>query len=268
MSNTNKLSIIIPGHDSYKDIVNLYMSLLNKNWVDCRYNIYWSNCVEKSDYENLNVINNGNDATFSRRLLNALINIETKYVLMNVEDFLYTKVINSEEIEDILNIMEKSNYIFCKLSPDNNYKRDRDNANDYTYHSRNDRPYGLCINSGVFNREYLISIIPNENWNAWELENYWLKLAKEGKCNGCIYDDRDVLNLVHLIEKGKMIPSSIKIISSLGIDIAFINRPIQTKKEVYRSKLISIFGEKCPNKIRVVIKKILNKSGIRTTTKY
>ena len=37
----NLLSIIIPAHDSYKDIVQVFESSI-KNWKDCTYRIYWT----------------------------------------------------------------------------------------------------------------------------------------------------------------------------------------------------------------------------------
>ena len=78
----NKMTILVPAHDSYFDVAEIFFRELKNNWNNCSYPIVWTN--EKLTFDNLNikVINNGENSTFCGRIKNALKFINSEYILL------------------------------------------------------------------------------------------------------------------------------------------------------------------------------------------
>ncbi len=263
----NRITILIPGHDDYIDIVNLYLWGKKKFWNDCPYDTIWTNCGSILNLEGCSIICNDANASFCSRLYNALRKIKTKYVLLNIEDFLYSKKINTKDVENLLDLMDKNKYNFCALLP-NKDMRGYKNGTNGIFISDYNKPYGLCLNIGIFNREYLLDLISDLSWTGWDLENKMLKMANNNELNGCIYNNNDIFGIFHLIYKGKIVPKSKKSLELKGYDFHDISRPSMTRKEILNRTIIGGVGKICPKVFRKTIKKLLNKVGVSTVTKY
>ncbi len=266
----NAMSIVIPAHDNYKEIVELYVRALRKNWADCPFEVIWSNGEESLDDGNVKVINCGLNASFCQRVLRALEEADTEYILLTIEDLIISDKVDNNDIELILKVMQEKKYNFCKIGRSMLYKRVPSDP-DYPFVkiADPDLPYGLSINCGIFKFDFLKEIIKNDEWSPWELENYCLLLTKEKKLKGCIYDSRDILHIEHLISKGKIIPTGEKNLKKNGIDINLSSKwQRQTLKERLRCAFIGKMSVLVPKNMRESAKKVASKIGIKTTSKY
>lgn len=266
----SKLTIVVPAHDSYKEIVDLYIKALKKNWSDCPYRIIWANGIEELESDELDVINCGADATFCQRLMKALDDVDTDYVLLTIEDLIISKAVNTQDIETLLECMERNDYKYCKLLNSNKYRNShKDSDYPYVRIAESDMPYGLSINCGIFKTDYLKSLVLDLNWTPWDLENYFLLKAKNKQLEGCIYDSRDSLNLVHLIAKGKIIPTSERKLDRRGIYVNLSTKwERQSMREYISFNFISLMLCIIPKNMRGRAKKIASAIGIKTVTKY
>lgn len=264
----DKLSIIIPAHDSHKDIVLLFWKCCERFWNDCPYKIFWTNCKEELQDTEIEIIHNRTDAMFSERLLTALSVVKNDYVLLWVEDFLPTKTIHTHDIEKVLEYMDEHQSNYCGLLRSTKRLMKRDTEESYIYHIRNNRPYGISINCGIFRRNYLISLIRNKNWSVWELESSLLKMAASGKIEKSIYLKDGIGNLVNYLFKGKIDPIAERKLTRSGVDLSFIKRERLPLKQLAHRSLISFGSWLCPVGCRKTMKQLASKFGIKIESEF
>lgn len=267
---SKKLTIVIPAPDMNKEIVELYMSALEKNWTDCPYDIVWVNEEETLNNSRVLIINCGKNATFCERIATALRQIDSKYILLTMEDFVISNSVNTFNIEQLLECMEEYSYVFCKIGPSKLYKNAETNQKySWIKISQNNLSYGLSINCGLFEKQYLENLIKDEKWGPWDFENFCLYLAQRGMLNGCVYDSRDILHIVHLISKGKIIRAGERKLIRNGILVSLGDKwNRQSIYEGIRDKVFSIMEIVIPQKNRKLAKSIAKKIGIKTSSRY
>lgn len=262
------MAIIIPAHDSHKDVVEVFLKSLEKFYPDCPYEIYWSNCGEMIRDRRVKIIKNNRDSSFCSRLKNALNCIAADYVWLWVEDYIPTRRIQQQEILLDLRYMFKNNCNACRIFKANKRFMKRDRKYPYLYHIAGNMPYGVAINSGIFKREFLQSIIKDDSWNVWELENSCLEMANASLLSGCIYDGRRPGELAHLLYKGKMFKGARRRIEKAGIGLSHIKRDDLPFQESLRVFILSFFGSRCPLVFRKAIKKAVKRMGVKIASEY
>lgn len=264
----SSLAILIPAHDSYQDVLKLFCEQKNKFWNKCPYNIYWSNCEQKIIKDSdIQIINNGMDASFSKRIKNALEKIDSKYILLILEDFIISDIVDNERISEIIKIMDVNKYNYCGITSKISKRQITKTNYVDIYEIDSNKPYGLSINVGIFKKDYLYDLIIDDNFSGWQLEDYFLELAKENKNEHCICDVSNPLCVVHLIDKGKIIPSAKKELEQKNIKLS-INRPSLPVSYVIKKYITGVFSSVVPMSSRVYIKKGLSKLGFKFVTKY
>lgn len=261
--------ILLAEPDSYRDIVCLFGKCLEKNWHD-HPPVVWANEEDAARVNEFQIINcgGGNPAAYCGRILKGLKAVNTGYVLLWTADYIPTKQIQSDEINEVLNYMESHGMKFCKLSKIKTSKMTRDKNSPHFYHMKASKPYNISITFGIYEAEYLKSLIKDSNWTGWQFENYGLFLASQNKNDKSIYFDKNIGETVHLVMKSKLIPSAVKELNEKGIDTSCINRPFLSAKEIRSVKVRKFLGSLCPHKLRRVIKKIACRLGIKTVTQY
>ena len=265
----DKLMILLAEPDSYRDIVCLFEKCLEKNWHD-HPPVVWANEEDTARVNEFQIINcgGGNPAAYCGRILKGLEALNTEYVLLWTADYIPTKQIPSDEINEVLGYMESHGMKFCQLSPKKKSKMTRDKSSPHFYHMKASRPYNISITFGIYEVEYLKSLIKDENWTAWQFENYGLFLANQNQSDKSIYFDKNIGETVHLVMKSKLIPSAVKELHEKGIDTSCINRPFLSAKEIRSAKAKKLLGSLCPQKLRSAFKKIAHRLGIKTVTQY
>lgn len=263
MSMNSNIAIIIPAHDSYKDIVLIWCQALKKYWEKCPYRIFWVNGTETLPFENVNVIHSGEDSTYCGRILDALEVIEERYVLIWSEDYILTHRFDANRISEIVNYMEKSNSVHCRLIPSGKVEM-RELPIKKLFEIKPTKPYALSINVGIFSKEFLLSVVKRE-WSGWDMEKYFLGLSQQGQCFGCLYDDSNNGKMVHLVKQGAMFPNAVKTLKKHGFEYVG-NRDIMSYQQSILFNLTTCVSGICPSRYRQLLKSLANKFGIKFIT--
>lgn len=269
MTQAGKLSIVLAEPDSYKDVVELYVSCLKQNWKDCPFPIYWVNQSEKLEGENVHVLNVGGDPKFfCGRLLAAINSAKTKYILFSAADMILTKPVKTKEINEILNYLETVGGKYCLLKKVIKIHMKADHEYPHFYHMNADRPYNVGLSFGIFEADYLRKLIKDPCWICWQFEQYCLQLSRQGKNDRSYYYDKNIGDVVHLISKGKFIPSAKRKIKRCGIDISSLHRETLSWFESIIESGKRLITKICPIKLREPLKRIISKTGFKFSSKY
>lgn len=259
--------IIIPAHDSYEDVVRVYYNSLCKFGGDLSGQVVWSNNLSKSKFDRMETLNNSLDSSFCERILSAIEYLQTEYVILQVEDYIYSSILDENDLKNIIQIMQEHSIRYCKLNKlETLHGWKKIKKYNSLFLSKRKTPYALSINCGIFESDYLKELIKDPSWTGWELENYFLKLTDNGVADKCLYSDDDIFHVKHLIVKGKIVPKTYRELKKSNICLDTLNREFMSYGEVLKFDIISYFGDRASGKTRTILKKIASRLGVHTVT--
>lgn len=153
-------SVLVMSCDSYDDIWKPFFHLKNKYWEDCPYQTYV--VTETKDCEYAKTIKATGEWT--KRLRQALQQLDTKYVLLLLDDFFIQTKVNQKEIEKAFKLFDDNT---ACINFEVQYKN-KDNIEQYRLRE-NKEPYLNSCQPSLHDREKLIERL-QENQTAWEWE--------------------------------------------------------------------------------------------------
>lgn len=269
-----RLALLLPAYDPYKDAFDIYMDLFMKNWPDCPYPFIVTNMNFQCDYplKGFRLINCGDEKRYKVRLRKGLDAINAKYYLILEEDRMFTQKIDTCDIEEILNFMDEYDVKYYRMNPSffKKKKRDRYGEKAHHYHVLAKEPYGRSGATSIWRADYIREFqeIYEDEYAA---ENTYLKESlcmSERYVKDCATDDRNVLHVLHCIEKSKWVKSSQKRLEKMGYDFSSTILATQSLKQYYIYEMKSFIGKCIPMRLRYRVKKILRKFGMKFSTDY
>lgn len=269
-----RLAIVLPAYDPYKDAFDIFMDLFEKNWGDCPYPVIVANMhfQYNSSLPNFKLINCGNEKRYRVRRNEAIKQVQAKYYLIMEEDRMFAQKIETAEVENILDFMDANDIDYYRMNTSFFKKKQRNRYKGYTHYYRipAKEPYGRSGATSIY-RIDLIEKNSKKYADPYVEENGYLEdsfHATEKYLPNAATDDRNVLGILHCIDKSQWIPSAKRKLQKLGYD--FSNTTLKTipawKNIIQIGK--STIGMRIPIKVRFYIKKILSKFGMRFSTKY
>lgn len=254
------ISILVVGYDGYIDVWEHFVYFLNKYWHD-RPNTYLATSELEPDYDGVKSLPAGKGSEWSKRALNGLNSIKTKYVLLLLEDFFITDYINNNEFIKIINYIKDNNIMFYQLKTPKLYncfiEGKRLAENKHIWVINKDCKYGLNLQAAIWNTDFLKETIGKENYNAWvfECKNISKTNFNVNKIEYVI-DDRDPLHITHAIVQSKYLPSAINKCKSLGYLIDTNVRGVLSGKDYYIYKFKQLMSGLVPRKLISPIKRL------------
>ena len=110
------MAIVVVSYDGYSDLWDDYFYLLNKYWEDRIYPVYLANNTKKINYNNVLVINGGENSQWSTGTRLAVEKIKEPYICLLLEDFFTGSKVYNAVIEEILELIKKDNLKYYKLN--------------------------------------------------------------------------------------------------------------------------------------------------------
>lgn len=265
-----RLAIFLAAYDPYKDIFDIFIEQFKKCWPDCPYPLVIANMFFEYKADNVIVIHCGNEKNQEVRKQRALEAVDADYYLGMEEDRIFSDKIDTQEIEKILDFMDKENIEFyrCNASVFKKKKSDQYPGYTHAFHIPAKEPYGVCGSTVIMSKKLHEQRKKEGLENGYVWEKYQLKRAYYDTrkwVDGYATDDRNVFHIVHCVEKQKWITKSRRIFMKMGYDVG--SRDVQNVRE---SLLFNIKGacKRIPIKYRYRIKKIVKKFGIKCVTDY
>ena len=154
----------------YEFLVKPFLKLFNKYWPNNPSTIYINsdgiyNCDLPSN--NIVVIDNSKCVSWSERLINSLNNIQEKYVLLVLDDFLFKGPVNQDEFYEIFNFQKTNNIKCIQFYPQNKLNKEMGLSNFYL--RKRWAPYRISAQIWMYEKSYLLKILRKKE-NPWEFE--------------------------------------------------------------------------------------------------
>ena len=264
----NNLTIAFIGFDGYDDIWDDCINLFNKFWPDCPYEILFVNNEKKVVWENVKVLHAGADAEWSKKVQTAIKECKTQYLCLLLEDFFVGEYIDSDKIDRMMRFIEKEKIRYYKLANMNRACKNHDSiykGKKFLHIIPESDEYGISLQAAIWDINYLKNLVGEENYNAWTFEFNRVK-ESQGKgdlpLKGCLFDDRNILNLQHGVIQSKYLPGTIRYFRNKGIELN-VEREIMSYAQYYRGRLISKGKHILPRKMQKPVKMILEKCGMK-----
>lgn len=238
------LTIIVVSTDSYADIWAPFFDCKNKYWNDCKYETILVNNTLNVTYSNTYVLNCGEDAQWSDRTRKVLSEIDTKYVCFLLEDYFISSTVDNDTIDEVISFMETSGIKYYKLLSLSEFKSAPYKKSNHLREITAKYPYGISLMPAIWDRQYFIDMVGKDSYTPWKFEVDRLIEEKKATTDEIIgvYDNRNILNITHMIVQGKYLRNSYKIIKEKGIDISLDSREVMTLWEYYRHRLKQKLG--------------------------
>ena len=108
----NLCSILVMSCDKNQQLLSLFLDFLNKYWADCPYPIYV--CLEKKKIQRnkTNVINSPKKY-WGGRLLDSIGYIDSKYILLMLDDYLCENPVITDKVQKYIDILENNPELAC-----------------------------------------------------------------------------------------------------------------------------------------------------------
>lgn len=251
-----KISLLIIGFDPYKDVWDHYFDLLNKYWSD-RPQTYLATNVLTPNYQNVIAIPAGEDAEWSKKVNVALAEIKTPYVILLLEDFFTTEPVENVALEELLDCIIKNQIKYCKLLNQSKIKGDVFDNKKYLRVIGSSEEYGISLQPAIWEKDFLLTMVGTENYNAWIFELNQVKHKKQNS-NGidCIADKRNILKITHAVVQSKYLRKAVRVFAKQNYPLNIEKRPMMSFKENFKYRLKCAVAEIMPKKLRPFFKKI------------
>ncbi len=265
----NDMAILIVSYDGYSDLWDDFFYLLNHYWADRPYPTYLANNIKSAKYVGVEVINCGENAQWSTRTRLALSQIKEPYVCLLLEDYFIGQDIDSRQIKTALNLMKNDQLKYYKLNSFSQISTDSYKGFDYIKVIPQNLEYGISLQAAIWDKNYLLDLIGFDDYNAWKFE---VDRIRETDINskfpiiGCVYDNRNILNICHCVAQGKFLPSAIKYFKKRNYLINTSKREVMSKREYLYYKLKAKGKFLIPKKLRRFVKQILILFGFKFIT--
>src|SRR5882762_11753556 len=99
----NRLSIVVQTCDKYFDLWGPFYTLFGRYWHDCPFPIYHVSETKVLNLQKVTPVTTGN-LEWSARLLAALNQIESRYVLVLLDDYFLLKKVDDAQMQKCLEI--------------------------------------------------------------------------------------------------------------------------------------------------------------------
>jgi len=206
---SNDLAILVPSCDRYSDVWPVLFGSLNKYWAVNRCKVYLITNHLVPEIDGVQVINVGEDLSWSDNLLNALKIIKEKNVLLYIDDLILTDFVDNPKIEKLLEFFNNVDGNYLRLNP-----TPAGSGEDEVGTVDPGDVYRCSTVFSVWRKTVLLSLLRSGE-SAWDFEI-------SGTQRSMGYDrwfasNSSVMVWVNLIVKGSVDPRAEKILKNQGI---------------------------------------------------
>lgn len=225
-----KYTILVNSCDAYEDLWGPFFILLQKYWPEAKNKKILLNSERKSfSVDGLNiqkaVLSDYDCETWSRRFKSCLEQIDTKYVIVLLDDFFLEKEVDDFRLNQCLEAMEQDETIKNFSFVPTLWKSVKDRSFLY-FERRRKGPYLLNLQAGLWRTEELKSLVV-EDESPWEFEE--LGTYRAAKAGGKYYVAADNCPQVFTynwkpggaVHRGKWTDGVEEILRAVDVDIDF-----------------------------------------------
>ena len=263
-------AVLVVSCDAYVDVLNNFPAILKKYWHGFSQKCYF--ILEENDFktnciDNYETIMTGKMQYWSERLVYALNSVKEKYILFMLEDYYLGKEVQNMDFQNIVDLLKQEAISFYDLRNKPRTKGKR--YNGHACYIKNIR-YGMSLQASIWEKDFLLDIIRNKQFSAWQVEEFFNSLCEKRKTAtipNSLIDTRNLLNIQNGVIQGKWNPDTIKFFKDQNYYLDTSKRKVVPKKTMLKYKFINILYIILPNKLVTFIKKMAKRMGFKFVTK-
>lgn len=260
----SNIAIVVNSFDGYKDLWDIFREIFDKYGLDCPFPKYLIS--NEADYVRDGVVNIkvGKETNWVERTIKAIEAIKEDYIVLFLEDYFPSKRIDFNEIRSIVERMQQEDIFFYRLSmrkglPQNQSFIEIPEGSDYP----------ITLQLAIWNKSMLCKIVNELHEGGcespWDFEfklknDYKYCPPVNGKLSKIRFDTRDIIGYKNGVLRGKWFPDVRQYYIRKGIDFSKSKRPIMTRGQYLKYKLICFisdsFSRERKNTIKIVLRKL------------
>lgn len=258
------LSVLICSCDRYQSVWNLHLDYLEKYWANCPYPIFLG--TDSLTCDRVSTLNcKGKQIPWSLRVYEWLMQLDSNYVLITLDDFILRSPVSTENIQHCLDfsIQKQVDCIRLVARPKPFYQ----DANDSLIGKYElTMPYLVSLQASIWKRDSLISLI-QDGESIWEFEKYGTDRARKNgqlKFYGVyktVFDYGE-----HIIDGSKLLRTSIYNLPIKEYKLQFPIMPFKTEFIILYKRVLHFLVHRSPLPLRLALIKLQSKSGLRSNT--
>jgi hypothetical protein len=162
-------SVLVVSCDKYHDLWVPFFTLFFRYWPDCPYRVYL--CANEMRYEDERVqtILTGPDRSWSANLKVCLERLQTQYLILFQEDFLFTRLVDTGQVRALMSYFGAHEAACLKLVPSPPPQTVVDDALKVGEISKG-TPYRVSLQSAIWKKSVLHDLLIDGE-SPWDLEN-------------------------------------------------------------------------------------------------
>ncbi len=232
------IALVIPSCDRYSDLWQTLFQALRLFWPDNSFRTYLITNHLSPVIEGVEVLNVGDDVSWSDNLSNALVKISEDYVLLNMDDLILSDHVNHDRLSAIVSEFISGHGNYLRLNPT---PRGVDVGGGMDVVPAGD-VYRASVVFSIWRKDVL-KLILRSGESAWDFERYG---SIRSDRFGAWFAAKDcLLNYVNLVIQGKVDPRALAVLDRCGI-VYRTQRPVRSRLEmiklVAKEKRSVVFG--------------------------
>ena len=154
----NSLCVLTVSCDAYADVWPVHYRFFDVFWPDCTYPKFLQTNVKQCNEQGVKSIPIGIDVDWSSNLIAALAQLDYKYVLLLLEDFLFYQPIDSADIAKRLSLMQQAQAQCLRLPPKPPATKLL-NSDLQIGEVSADAPFRISTQAAIWEKDYLLSCL-------------------------------------------------------------------------------------------------------------
>lgn len=236
----SKLTVLVIGFDGYLDVWNHDFMLMNRFWKN-RPRTVLANQELIPNYEGVEILNAGKDAEWSKKVIEAIKQIDTEYILLLLEDFFISKPVDNSKLLQAVELMDKDKLDYYQVlvqlvkqswTPGKPYK-----GNKHIRIIPKNKKYPINLQAAIWRKKYLKQALEEGNYNAWVFEMNHMYDSVNSDRVSCVIDDTNMLNITHGIVQSKYLRAAKSKLVRLGCNITDSERATLSFADDFKYKL-------------------------------
>lgn len=262
MSNCNinytDYTIIIPSHGAYKDVCDVFLYLLKKNWPDCPFRIVLAIHTKPAKFDGYTTLFCEDTNSLMGCLAKTIEKYPSPYYFVFLPDALISRPIIKKEIDEFLSQLKQLKPAYCRLMPTRVNTHPKKASNWLRYIHTRDR-YVHSFIAFLASKQFLLNEIKSCPSDL-SFEVKYLQLANDKSVYYHFKDrfvlTKDIFHIVHGIVKGKWDRVALYQLRKDGLNIK--RARLSWAQSLYHYGYIR-FMPLVPNKIRLGTKQLISK---------
>ena len=250
-TNITDLIILVLSCDKYSDCWKPFLECMEKFWSDCPYKVILGTDTDSTLCDNAGFDQEicCNKVSWSALLKDVLSKIESKYIMLLLEDQWLSEKPDSELIAYSYNIILNNSDVGAIYFDHNPTKLPYFDTEKKFVEIPFGQPYRMSVCPGIWEKDYLASVL-HENESAWEFERMGSFREDTRPKKILVTMEQAYFRVgkdrLGAIEKGKWEREIVEFAKRENIDVDFSKRPIKSRLDSAIKDLKSAIWNICP----------------------